>query len=261
MALSLAALRGALGFLTRLPAGHDEAAWDAYRQAPVAMVPVGYLVGVLCALPVVVGNLLALPATVVGFGYLLAVYLATGINHLDGVADCGDAAVVHGSPADRREVLKDTTTGVGALAAVGLVLVGLALGGVAVAGLPLAGAVAVVVASEVGAKAGMVLLVGLGEAAHEGFGSALMADAGRGTTASGIALATPVVLLGVPTPDWQPVAVVTLAALGAGILVALVALAWADDRLGGVSGDVFGATNEFARVAGLHVGVIAWTLS
>nr|WP_303647799.1 adenosylcobinamide-GDP ribazoletransferase [Haloarchaeobius amylolyticus] len=259
--MTVAAVRGALGFLTRLPAGHDEAAWDAYTRYPVAMVPVGYLVGVLCALPVVLGGLFSLPAPVVGFGYLLAVYGATGINHLDGVADCGDAAVVHGSPADRREVLKDTTTGVGALAAVGLVIAGLALGGVALAGLPLGAAVAVVVVSEVGAKAGMVLLAGVGKPAHEGFGSALTGESGRGTALAGLALATPAVLFGLPAPDWPVVAGVAIASMGAGVLVALAALGWADDRLGGVTGDVFGATNELARVAGIHVGVIAWTLS
>ncbi|WP_439028698.1 adenosylcobinamide-GDP ribazoletransferase [Haloarchaeobius sp. DT45] len=259
--MSIPALCGALGFLTRFPTGHDEAAWDAYRQNPVAMVPVGYLVGVLLALPVVVGGALSFPPATVGFAYLLAVYAVTGINHLDGVADCGDAAVVHGTPTERREVLKDTTTGVGALGAVGLVLVGLALGGVALAGLPLAAAVAVVVASEVGAKAGMVLLAGLGEAAHDGFGSALTGDANRGTAAVGVAFATPVLAIGAVTPAWPTLVGVAAAALVAGLIVALAARSWATDRLGGVTGDVFGATNEVARVTGLHVGVVVWTLS
>jgi adenosylcobinamide-GDP ribazoletransferase len=43
--------------------------------------------------------------------------------------------------------------------------------------------------------------------------------------------------------------------------VALALLWWADAALGGASGDVFGASNELARVAGLHAGVVAWTLS
>ncbi len=36
---------------------------------------------------------------------------------------------------------------------------------------------------------------------------------------------------------------------------------WANRNLDGISGDVFGAANEIGRVVGLHVGVIAWTLS
>ena len=54
--------------------------------------------------------------------------------------------------------------------------------------------------------------------------------------------------------------------IGVGVLVATTVIAgltlrWAQTNLGGVSGDVLGATNELARVAGLHAGVVAWTLS
>ncbi|MDB9274189.1 adenosylcobinamide-GDP ribazoletransferase, partial [Halorubrum ezzemoulense] len=54
---------------------------------------------------------------------------------------------------------------------------------------------------------------------------------------------------------------VVAAAITAAVVVAALAFAWARSRLGGVSGDVLGATNELARVVGLHAGVIAWTLS
>nr|WP_303648723.1 adenosylcobinamide-GDP ribazoletransferase [Haloarchaeobius litoreus] len=259
----MSALRGAVGFLTRIPVGHDEQAWTAFTASPVAAVPVGYLVGACLALPFVAAGSVpvGVPTTVVAFGYLLLTYGLTGITHLDGVADCGDAAVVHGDPERRREVLKDTTTGVGAVAAVALVVVGLALAAVAVAGLGVGEAVAVVVASEVGAKAAMATLAAVADPPHDGLGSALADGSGVVGVLATVALALPVAGVGWWAGGDVPGLLVATLPVVAALLVAAVAARWARRRLGGVSGDVFGATNELARVAGLHVGVIAWTLS
>ncbi|WP_244605526.1 adenosylcobinamide-GDP ribazoletransferase [Halorussus marinus] len=242
----LTALRGALGFLTRAPVGHDERAWDAFRATPAAFPAVGWIVGAVAAGPLLVG----VPAPTAAFGYLLALYAITGINHADGVADLGDAAVVHGGPEKRRAVLKDTEVGVGALLALGVVLVGVALAGLALARRPPAGAFGVVVAAEVGAKLGMASLACLGRPAHEGLGSAF-ARHPPARLAGPAVVAAPVALLGAPA-----IAAV-LGALGAAFGVRR----WFDATLGGISGDAFGAANELGRLAGLHLGVIAWTLS
>ncbi|WP_257299601.1 adenosylcobinamide-GDP ribazoletransferase [Haloarchaeobius sp. FL176] len=261
--MALSALRGAVGFLTRIPVGHDERAWTAFSASPVAAVPVGYLVGACLALPFVAGASapVAVPATVVAFAYLVATYGLTGITHLDGVADCGDAVVVHGDTERRREVLKDTTTGVGAVAAVALVVVALALAAVAVAGLAVGEAVAVVVASEVGAKAAMATLAAVADPPHDGLGSALADGSGVVGVVFALVLALPVVALGWWARGDVSGLLAAVTPVVTGVLVAAVAVSWARSRLGGVSGDVFGATNELARLVGLHVGVIAWTLS
>ena len=119
----LRALRGALGFLTRLPVGHDELSWDAFRRTPVAFPLTGYVVGALLAIPFVPPA--AVPAPVAAFLFVLVLVGVTGITHLDGLADLGDAAVVHG-PERRREAMKDTRVGVGGTVAVaaGLLLLG-----------------------------------------------------------------------------------------------------------------------------------------
>ncbi|MEM4781119.1 MAG: adenosylcobinamide-GDP ribazoletransferase [Halalkalicoccus sp.] len=243
--MALAALRGALGFLTRLPVGGDERSWEAFRRTPGAFPLAGYLIGLLLCLSLLVPA----PAPTVALAYLLAVYLLTGVNHADGVADLGDAAVVHGGEEKRREVMRDTTTGVGAILALGLVLVGLALAGLALASLPLFVAAGIVLASEVGAKFGMALLVCVGEPAHEGMGSRFLGQ-GRRALASPIAVVLPVAVLSVPA---------FAAVAGAGCVAALVGR-WSRRRLGGISGDVLGAANELGRVVALHAGVVAWTL-
>jgi adenosylcobinamide-GDP ribazoletransferase len=245
--------RGSLGFLTQLPVGTDRRAWAAFRRTPAAFVPVGYLVGVLAAVPV----LAPLPVATAAVLFPLTLVALTGINHADGVADVGDAAVVHGGEdpiAARRRVLKDSSLGVGGTLALALLVVGLVAAGAALAGLPPLVALAVVVAAEVSGKLGMALLACLGTAPADGLGAQLTRVSGERDLLAPVVLALPAAVPGVPSPA----AAVTL---GAGVCTTLLFWRWADVRLGGVNGDVFGAANELARVVALHAGVIAWTLS
>lgn len=247
----IAALRGALAFLTRLPVRSRDGDWEAFRHTPAAFPVIGLLVGALASLPLLAAGVV--PAPSVALGYVLAVYLLTGIHHVDGVADCGDGLAVHGDADRRLAAMGDTTTGVGASLAVSVVVVGLALGGLGLAGLPVAAAVGVAVAAEVGAKIGMAALACFGTAAHEGMGSSVTTAVGPAAFVGPAAVGLPVVAL-----TWlQPAAAV---ALGAAVLAALVPWLWAARRLGGVTGDVFGAVNELGRLAGVHAGVIAWAL-
>ncbi|NKE36361.1 adenosylcobinamide-GDP ribazoletransferase [Natronococcus sp. JC468] len=247
----LGACRGALAFLTRLPVGHREGDWDAFRTRPATFPFVGLVVGALVAIPLLTADVLEAPT--VALAYLLAVYAVVGIHNLDGVADLGDALVVHGDRERRREVLKDTTTGVGALLAVSLTVAGLALGALGVADLPPATAAGVAVAAEVGARIGLAAMACYGTASHEGMGSQLTEAAvpGRFVAPAGIVLGAAALLW--PRPA-------AIAVPGALVGVAL-PWYWARHNLGGISGDVFGAAAEIGRVVGLHAGVIAWTLS
>lgn len=283
--MALTALRGAIGFLTRLPVGTDEAAWAALRRTPAAIVLAGYVVGALVAVPLV---LAPTPETAAA-GYVAAVVLLTGGHHADGLADVGDAAMVHGSPADRRRAMRDTAVGVGGVLALGVTLLALALGALALAQVPqrlpggrtveiIAVVGTTVVVAEVAAKLAVAVLVCTGAASHEGTGGDFVAATDRRdlrptVIAAGPAALLPVVVLAasavalpgvaaVTGPTASPAAVATAAVvpLVAGVAVALLVRRWADARLGGVGGDVFGATNELARVAALHAGVMAWTL-
>ena len=251
----LTALRGAVGFLTRIPSGHDEAAWNAFAATPATIPAVGYLVGGIVALPVLASSVVpALPAATVALAYVVALYLLTGITHLDGVADLGDAAVVHGDRERKREAMTDSLVGTGGALAIAVTILGLASAAVALAGRPWQ-AVGIVVAAEVGAKTGMALVVCFGTAAFEGLGSALSGSATSRT-------ALPVAVLAAPATIFAwPVVQASIAAVAAAVLVAALVYAWAKRTLGGLNGDVLGAANELGRVAALHAGVIAWTLS
>lgn len=261
----LTALRGGIAFLTRLPVGSNEAAWDAFRRTPAVFPLVGYLVGLLAAVPFYAPTVLSaipfvprlppLPLNAAVAGYLLALYAVTGITHADGLADVGDAFSVHGDAERRLSVLKDSETGVGGTLAVVLVVVSLALGAL---GLPTSGwgafpAVRIVVAAEVAAKTAMALLVCVGNAPHEGLGSQLVDTVDGWWVVPVLTLSLPIVL--VP----GPAAAGAVAAVLAAPIVALGVGWWATRTLGGISGDVLGTANELTRLVALHAGVVAWT--
>ncbi|QLD90170.1 adenosylcobinamide-GDP ribazoletransferase [Natronomonas salina] len=238
-------LRGGVAFLTRLPVESRERDWLRFQEFPAAFPLVGYLVGALAALP-----FLVLPGAAAAFAYLLALVAVTGIAHLDGVADLGDAAAVHEDDG-RRDVLKDTTVGVGAVSAVAVVVAGLALAGLALAGLPEILALLLVIAAEVGAKLGMATVACIGTASHEGIGSQFTRNAEPALLAGPALAAVPAALLTFPSPA-------ALVAVLTGPVVAVSLVGWGERHVGGVNGDVFGAVNELGRVAALHAGVVTW---
>jgi adenosylcobinamide-GDP ribazoletransferase len=240
---------GAIGFLTRLPVGVTDRHWDAFRRRPAVICPIAVPLGAVLAVPLLV----PLPRVTAALCVPVLLLLITGITHLDGLADLGDAAVVHGDAERRRSVMRDTTVGVGALAITILALVGLVLAADALSNAPAQIALAIVVTAEVGAKLGMVAIAAFGRATHEGLGSALTDGSGPTTFAVGLGCALPITLLSWPGTE-------AIAALGGALASTAMVLLWTRRTLGGVSGDVFGATNELARLAALHTGVIAWTL-
>ena len=213
------------------------------------MVIVGYLIGTLAG---AVFFLPLQPTTVVA-AYLVVLYGLTGLTHADGLADLGDALAVHGDSGRRREVLKDSASGVGGMLLLGLTLIVLTLGALAFAGIDPMTALRVVIAAEVGAKLGMVVVVCYGRSAHEGLGSQLVDRLDSTHVPAALIAAVPAVALA-PTGTVHALVGAALA----GPLVGVFTLTWAHGRLGGVNGDVIGATNEVGRAVGLHLGVSLW---
>lgn len=252
--MSLAALRGGLGFLTTLPVDQTKADWNAFVANPGVIPLVGYVVGAIAALPF----LLPLPDPIVGFLFVFVLYLLTGINHVDGLLDVADGVGTHDGDESARQAMKDSSIGVGAVLSLGIVLLGLFALGQTLAGgsLPVSGPVGIVglvVAAEVAAKLAMILVLARGTPTHDGLGHVLAEGTDGGTVAVGVFFALPVVVF--TWPSKAPAL-----ALVMGSSTGLVAERWAAGRLGGISGDVVGATNEIARLVALGSGVIAWTL-
>lgn len=264
----VASLLDALAFLTRVPvpARRDVDLARAAWAFPVVGALVGAVVG-----GVAVGAATVLPLLVAAVLAVLAEVLLTGALHLDGLADCADGCGGWDQES-RLRIMKDSSVGVYGVAAVVLVLllrvalvhgVLLALG----VGLPgtrgAGGWVVVVLTAAVWAisRAGMLPLAGwLPYARAEGTGRSFVAGltgprvvAGLGVAA--LALVGSVVAATLALPGLPGMA------LGAAVLLAsllnpLVCWTWARRLLGGVTGDVLGATAELGTLVGL-VAVLA----
>jgi adenosylcobinamide-GDP ribazoletransferase len=107
-------LRSTISFLTVLPIGEGNLE-DMARHAYFFPL-VGALIGLISG---GLGFILfrTLPPPLAGILALLTLLLLTGLNHLDGVLDLGDALMFRGTKEERMKVLHDKNHGVGGIAA------------------------------------------------------------------------------------------------------------------------------------------------
>ena len=215
-------------------------------RAATAFYPlVGLLVG---AVPAAV-LLLPLPPVPAATLALVAWVGITGALHLDGWADCCDAAFAPplASAAATRErrlgILKDPRLGTWGV--LGIVLLLLAKWTALLYATPIAPLLAAPTA-----RWAMVHALRAHPAARvDGLGAAI-AGHGRLWTATGVLMAVVLPLIGTSS-DPLRLAVVVIA----GAAAALLAGEWLARRFGGVTGDVCGALGELAEVAALWVFV------
>ena len=237
---AIADARAALGFLTRIPVGRiDGGGRDLARTAAyfplVGVVVAAVGLGVWWIGTSVLGSLAGSVLSV------LAVVVVTGALHEDGLADTADGMWGGATPEQRLAIMRDSRLGTyGAIAVVGDLLLRTAL--IApygtsdwfdVAGLLLAGHV-------VGRAAPIALVATLPPARSDGQGVRMTTPTGRDIAiAAGPVVAAVIVAVG----WWAPIPV-----LAAALTVAAVHRA-ARRRLGGVTGDVYGAAVALTNLA------------
>jgi len=170
----------------------------------------------------------------------------TGGLHLDGLADCLDGLMGHDRER-RLAIMRDSR--IGTFGAVGLILM-LMLQIVAIADLPALARWRVLVLAPAVARATPALVARLFPPARaEGQGAAFVAGVGPRQLASALAVAGLVAGLTLGRVGVIAAAVAWLAAV---VVAGLIAR-----RLGGVTGDVFGAAVESAELAAALL-VVAW---
>jgi adenosylcobinamide-GDP ribazoletransferase len=241
-------VRALLSFFTALPiraASLEEAAQRAY------LLPlVGLFTGAPGAALLLLGYVA--PPGVTATLALGTVLLAAGLHHTDGVLDVGDALVVRGSPQRRRAVLKDARVGVGGIGALFLVYAPTLAALVALTEASPARAALALLAAEICARSGMLLMLAFGKPAEQDSSSVPFARTLKGTRrAAGTALA---VLL--PLPFVLPLGGLTPLAVLSVALIVIISLRVTRRTFGGIGGDAVGATGEACR-AGLLVALSA----
>ncbi|MBS1264117.1 MAG: Adenosylcobinamide-GDP ribazoletransferase [Methanonatronarchaeales archaeon] len=235
-------IRGALAFLTMVPAG-DERSLERGASGAYLFPAAGWLTGAVSAAAL----LLFTPVSglVAAVAALSAAVLVNRGLHMDGLMDTGDALMCHGDRETKVSALKDTRTGSGGIAAA-MSVYGLSAAALAASPDP----ALLILLSEVASKMGMVAVIGAARPLGDGLGAAYI-DASRPWHLPAAAALTLPALAFVSATE----AAAVLAAGTAGS----VALAVAARRyIGGTNGDVIGASNEVGRACAILAGAGLW---
>lgn len=236
-------LRGAVAFLTRVPAASRDDGFDVASSVPWFPV-VGGLVGLIVGSVYAAGRQLVAPLPAAAIAVAAGV-LVTGAFHEDGLADTADALGAWDTPGARR-ILKDPTHGTYGVCALVISLLA------RVAALSTLGgwaALAIVPAAHALARTSAVLLLGVGPVAtEEGLGASYAASVG----ASQLVAITVVGLVvgAVAAGLWVGPAFV-LAFVGAFVVGSV-----GGRRVGGLTGDVLGAAEQVAEIAVFYLGAV-----
>jgi len=245
-------LKNLLSFLTIFPIAMDKDILADCARNMWAFPIIGSFIGLLAGVFGWVGYHF-LPGIVVGALVLALLLLITGLHHTDGLLDFGDGVMAHGTPEHKIEVMHDQLTGAGGLT---LGMMTLLISALAIGQLHSSIIVQSIIIIEASAKLSMVVAAWAGKSVHEGMNSAfLQAMHGphgnlRLMVAVIISFAIGVVLLG-----WAGIFTVLVA-----LITGLAMVAISHRNFGGVTGDVFGATNELTRMVCVIVllAVVAW---
>lgn len=223
----------AVTFLTRVPMPRVGA--DTPRLGPaVPWFPVvGALVGAAIA-GVYAAALLALPPLVAATVAIGSGVLLTGAFHEDGLADSADALAGGWTREERLRILRDPRLGTYGVSAVVISFL-LRVSALAALG-PWEGAAGLMAAHTLGRTSAVGMLAILPPATDEGLGASYATAVGRARAIVGVAVG---VLLGTAVLGGLAFPVIAVAAIGAWILGLV-----AGRKLGGITGDVLGATEQ-----------------
>lgn len=229
-----------VSFLTIIPSKNVDLETVAKNMYlfPVAGALIGLIIGAT-------GYGLSLFAQPLITGLLLtgALAIITGIHHTDALCDFADGIMAKGTKEKKLKAMRDPAVGSAGVITVVLYAAGMILALSMMKGFALFEAILL---SELMAKLSMVIQANRGLSAWEGLSSPFaqsMKDPKKIAAAAALAI-VPTLILGGTVGIF-----VVIACVGMSFLL----LSVANRSFGGISGDVFGASNELVRLASLLI--------
>jgi adenosylcobinamide-GDP ribazoletransferase len=246
MGEALRLLAVAFQFLTRFPVPQIRVDDGDLQRASAAFPLVGLAVGAVGVVVRAGAEPLwgPVPATIAA---VVAMVAATGAFHEDGLADTADGVWGGWDPDQRVAIMRDSRIGTyGTVALVGMLALRVSL----LAGLPLGPFIAATLCGAVLGRASILVMVRLLPAVAAGSG----ADVVGAQSLPGVAFAgaTVAAVLALAAGLWSPVLIV------AGLVVVAACRRLYRRRLGGLTGDTLGATNQLVEIAVIAVVAAAW---
>ena len=233
-------LKNLFSFLTVFPVAMDKDMLSDCAKGMWAFPLIGAFIGLLAGLFGWVAYQF-LPSIVVGALVLALLLWITGLHHTDGLLDFGDGVMAHGSFEHKIEVMHDQLTGAGgiSLGIMTILITALSIG-------QLSSSIIVqgIIVVEVSAKLSMVVAAWAGKSVHQGMNSPFLEAMHEGK--GNLRLVAALIIsfaIALPLLRWAGALTVL-----AGVITGLVMVAIAHKHFNGVTGDVFGATNELARM-------------
>ncbi len=244
-------LKNLIAFLTIIPVGMNSNYFIDAANYMYLFPLVGALIGLLAGtLAWFLSNIL--PALIVGILTLGFILLVTGLHHTDGLLDFGDGIMYQGPPAKKIEIMHDHNTGTGGLA---LGLISILTTAFCIAELDVGIVIQSLIVSEVSAKLAMVSEAWIGRSASSGLNTGFISSM-HGQYRKLRLLCALIISFGTAVPLLH---IVGFAGLISGVVTALIIVGFSNRHFNGVTGDVFGATNELARMITL-ISILAMIL-
>ena len=245
-------LKNLFSFLTVFPVAMDKDLLADCARNMWAFPLIGAFIGLLAGVFGWVAYQF-LPGIVVGALVLALLLWMTGLHHTDGLLDFGDGVMAHGTFEHKIEVMHDQLTGAGGLS---LGILTILISALAIGQLGSSIIISGILVVELSAKLSMVVAAWAGKSVHQGMNSPFL-EAMHGSKGNLRLIAALIISFAIALPLLHWAGVFTVLA---GIITGLVMVAVAHKHFNGVTGDVFGATNELSRMVCVIVllAVVAW---
>lgn len=230
-----------ISFLTILPSTKNtdlDTVAKNMHLFPIAGAVIGLIIGAAGF-----GMSVFLDPLIVGLLLTGSIVIITGIHHTDALCDFADGIMAKGAKEKKLQAMRDPAVGSAGVTTIVLYAGGMIMALSMMKGVELFQGILL---SELLAKFVMVLQANRGSSAWHGLSSPFtqsMKEKKKLAVAAAISL-VPIIVIG---------GITGIIVIASGVILSLVLLGMANRSFGGISGDVFGATNELVRLSSLLI--------